>query len=124
MHQQIRTVPKLSPPDLEAFLTVLAHAGVNIEAAGGSDVEQGGEFAFAVAHGQEVDAMAALVGAGYLPRLVDVHVCALGNEPGTLLACITEARALNGSNKVIKDISVGVPDEDGRIRVQIYSEAV
>jgi hypothetical protein len=125
MHQQIRTVPKLSPPDLEAFLTVLADAGINIEAAGGSDVEQGGEFAFAVAHGQERDAMAVLEAAGYLPRLVDVQLCALTDEPGQLLACITEARALNASTgMVIKDISIGRPDADGRIQVQIYSEAV
>ena len=56
MHQQIRTQPTQSPPDLQAFLTVLEEAGINIEAAGGSDIEQGGEFAFAVAHGVEADA--------------------------------------------------------------------
>lgn len=125
MHQQIRTVPRLSPPDLEAFLTVLEGAGINIEAAGGSDVERGGEFAFAVRHGLEREAMAALESMGYEPRLVDVHLCELTNEPGQLLACIAEARSLNVSaGRVIKDIAVGVPNADGLIQVQIYSEDV
>ena len=123
MHQQIRTQPTQSPPDLQAFLTVLEEAGINIEAAGGSDIEQGGEFAFAVAHGVEADALRALKHAGYSPRIVDVSYCALTNEPGQLLGCITGVMTENKqTGRVIKDISVGVPDADGRIQVQVYSE--
>jgi hypothetical protein len=52
VHQQIRSVPALSPPNLADFLTVLADAGINIGGASGSDIESGGEFAFAVHDGQ------------------------------------------------------------------------
>ena len=124
MHQQIRTKPVKSPPDLKAFLTVLEQAGINIEAAGGSDIEKdGGEFAFAVAHGREQDAMKALVDAKYSPRLEDVDVCWMTNDPGQLLACVARAAAKNAkSGRVIKDFAIGVPDSHGRIPVQIYSE--
>ena len=123
MHQQIRTVPAKSPANLQEFLQVLVDAGINIEAAGGSNIEQGGEFAFAVAHGQEEGALIALKHEGYAPRLVDVTYCALTNEPGQLLACITGVTTNNNEHgRVIKDIVVGVPDDDGRIQVQVYSE--
>jgi hypothetical protein len=123
MHQQIRTVPAKSPPDLRAFLAVLEKAGVNIEAAGGGDVERGGEFAIAVAHGAEDHAMAVLRRAGYQPRLVDVDNYALANSPGQLLASVAEVAAKNAqSGLVIRDVSIGVPDDEGRIQVQIYSE--
>ena len=122
MHQQIRTVPAMSPPNLQEFLQVLLDAGINMEAAGGSNIEQGGEFAFAVAHGQEEEALIALKHKGYAPRLVDVTHCALTNEPGQLLACITDVTTSNNEHgRVIKDIVLGVPDEDGRIQIQIYS---
>lgn len=123
MHLQIRTVPALSPASLEELLQVLEGAGINIEAAGGSDVEFGGEFAFAVAHREEDHAMAVLQDAGYRPRLVEVASCALTNEPGQLASCIASIAANNRiSGLGIKDIAVGVPDEEGRIQVQIYSE--
>lgn len=124
MHQQIRTTPARSPANLAELLAVLADAGINIEAAGGGDVEQGGEFALAVAHGQEEAALAVLRGERYKPRLVDVHHCLLANKPGELLRCITEAATANVSRGYsIKDIAVGVPDRKGRIQVQVYSEA-
>jgi hypothetical protein len=124
MHLQIRTAPRLSPPNLEAMLGVLKAGGFNIEAVGGSDVERGGEFAFAVAHGQENRAMAALRKAGYKPRKVVVPTCALTNEPGQLFSCIAGIAADNAKKGlVIKDIAIGVPDAEGRIQVQVYSEA-
>ena len=49
MHkQQLRGLAEQSPADLAAYLAVLAEQGINIIAAGGGDVENGGEFAFAV----------------------------------------------------------------------------
>jgi hypothetical protein len=124
MHQQIRTVPAMSPPDLQAFLALLANAGINLEAAGGSDVENGGEFAFAVAHGQEDEAIALLEQAGYHPRLVDVDVFPVTNDPGQLLECVAKVAARNAhAGRVIKDIALGVPEDVGLpMRVQIYSE--
>lgn len=123
MHLQIRSVPAQSPPNLAAFLKVLADADINLAGASGSDVESGGEFAFAVEDGQEEAAMAALMAADYHPRLVEPKICRLEDSPGQLLACITEAIAENeGTGRVIKDILVGAQKEDGMIVVQVYSE--
>lgn len=133
MHKQIRVVPARSPADLQAFLEVLAAARINIDAAGGSNLEQGGEFAFAVTDGQEVDAIAVLRDAGYQPRELDDAVeteareffttCWMTDEPGQLLACVASVTTANaGSGRVIKDLSIGKPRADGMIPVQIYSE--
>ena len=133
MHLQIRAIPAKSPADLKAFLEVLARAEINIEAAGGSNLEQGGDFAFAVAHGQEEEAIRVLEKEGYQPRRFeneivnddgsDVTTCWMTNEPGQLLKCVAAATEANqASGRVIKDLSIGVPDADGRIPVQIYSE--
>lgn len=122
MHAQIRSAPVASPPDLEAFLTVLEDAGVNIVAAGGGNVERGGEFAFAVEHGEEERAIGILEEHGYHPRLVEVKTCWLTNEPGQLRRCVAEVHADNReAGRVIEDIAIGVADEEGRIPVQIYS---
>lgn len=124
MHKQIRTQPAKSPADLGAFLAVLKAGNVNIEAAGGGDVEHGGEFVFAVKHGQENHAAQVLTDAGYHPRIVDVDHCELDHKPGALLDCVAGVKAKNaGLGRVIRDISIGVPDAQGRIQVQIYSEA-
>jgi hypothetical protein len=123
VHQQIRSVPALSPPNLADFLTVLADAGINIGGASGSDIESGGEFAFAVQDGQEDAAMAALKAANYQPRLVEPKRCLLEDSPGQLLACITEAIAENeGTGRVIRDILIGAQPEDGLVVVQVFSE--
>ena len=133
MHKQIRVVPARSPADLKAFLEVLAPAGINIVAAGGSNVEQGGEFAFTVSHGQEADALNLLRDAGYQPRELDESVesedgavfttCWMPDNPGQLLACVTSVTDANAaSGRVIKDLSIGAPRADGMIPVQIYSE--
>jgi hypothetical protein len=129
MHAQIRSKPTMSPADLAAFLQVLSDAGINIAAAGGSDIESGGEFGFALEHpeGDESaydEAEQLLRDRGYDPRRVEVVSCALDNEPGTLLRCIRKAVDANqGTDRRIRDIAVGVPDADGRIQVQVYSEA-
>jgi hypothetical protein len=123
MHLQIRTKPALSPPDLAAFLTVLAENEVNMLSAGGCDIEAGGEFIFSVEHDTERDVMAILERAGYEPQLVEVEVCAVADEPGQLLECITAIREQNVlAGRVIRDITVGVPDADGRLQVQVYSD--
>ena len=123
MHLQIRTKPAASPADLQAFLTVLAEANVNILAAGGGDVEAGGEFAIAVAHGEEEATMAILRKKGYKPRKVEVEHAWLTNEPGQLLGCVAGVTQKNGKlGRHIRDVSLGAPDADGRIPVQVYSE--
>jgi hypothetical protein len=121
MHQQIRVAPVRSPADLIALLQVLKDGNVNIEAAGGSDIEGKGEFAFAVKDGEEANAMAVLKEGRYKPVILDVHHCALTDEPGQLLECIQQTAEKNQlAGRWIRDIAVGVPDEEGRIQVQIY----
>ncbi|HEX5827292.1 MAG TPA: hypothetical protein VFY23_07215 [Candidatus Limnocylindrales bacterium] len=126
MHkQQLRVEPTKSPADLAALLDVLKAADINILAAGGSDVERGGEFAFAVDHEMEETALRVLEKAGYRPRIVEIDYCAIANRPGALHECILEvARKNQESRKVIRDISVGVADGDGNVQVQVYSEYI
>ena len=122
MHQQIRTVPAKSPADLAELLRVLKDHDVNLIAAGGGDVERGGEFAFAVAHGDEAAAMQVLKDEGYVPRLVDVEHEVLDDRPGQLHRFVAKVAQENRRRGyVIRDVSVGVPDSEG-IPVQIYSE--
>lgn len=131
MHLQVRLKPATSPPDVELLLRRLKDAGVNLRGVGGSDVEFGGEFAFAVDDGQEDRAKAALdehpkyhyrvLEAGVDPGLT---LCWLENVPGSLHACLADVATANmDSGRIIRDMLIGVP-EDGRIPVQIYSEEV
>ncbi len=131
MHQQIRSVPKTSPPDLERFLRVLREANINLVAAGGGNLELGGEFAIVPAHDDSERAMQVLTDAGYHPRLLeadngDFKLCWLSNTPGQLHECIADATTDNmRDGKVILDILVGVEvDDQGRIPVQVYSVEV
>ena len=135
MHAQARSKPAKSPADLAAFLEVLANAGINVESASGSNIEQGGEFAFGLEHdpgdnGPYENAVSVLEGAGYIVRVVDsetdpaLHTDMIDNVPGKLLDAVRAAVDKNaGTGRVIKDIAVGSPDPvTGLIRVQIYSE--
>lgn len=124
MHQQIRlAVPRSSPPNLEPVLQVLKDAGINIIAVGGSNLEHGGEFGFAVDHDRQDAALQALRNARLRPRIVDVTVCLLDNRPGALLECISEAnRSHRPGGRLIRDIAVGIPDDEGRVPVQVLFE--
>jgi len=124
MHQQIRlAVPADSPPNLEKVLQVLEDEGINIIAVGGSNVEHGGEFSFAVDHEKQDAALEVLRGARLRPRLVEVTVCLLENRPGALRDCITSANRGHRPDRLIRDIAVGVPDADGRTPVQLYFDS-
>jgi hypothetical protein len=131
MHLQIRAVPMTSPPDLARFLGVLKEAGVNLVAAGGGNLELGGEFACVPEHGQEDLAMDALRAAKYRPTLIEVggpalRLCWLTDEPGQLWSCISEAAEINlAEGRVIADVLVGTErDDQGRVPVQVYSVEV
>ena len=128
MHLQIRSNPALSPPDVEKLLGRLADAGVNLVAAGGSNVEGGGEFAFAVGHDHQAKAIQVLTQHKYKHRVLDsdsddaLTLCWLQDKPGELRVCIAKAKAKNhGSNRKIHDILIGVATDEG-IPVQVYSE--
>jgi hypothetical protein len=128
MHQQIRVVPARSPANLPELLSVLAEAGFNLASAGGSEIENGGEFAFGFEHAEDDEAeyeraITVLEAERYKPRRVDVDVCLLTNEPGQLLECITGIAQQNVQlGRSNREIAVGVPNADGLIQVQVYSE--
>jgi hypothetical protein len=134
MHLQIRLYPKASPPDVEKVLGQLAAAGINLVGIGGSDVEFGGELAVVPEDGQEDQAMEVL--AAYHPRQLHVDdpdsgltLCVVDNEPGALHRCLQDAASENLTRGwIIRDILIGVPDEDeraaGKIPVHIFSEVV
>jgi hypothetical protein len=123
MHQQVRLSPALSPPDLARVLEIVADAGINIVAVGGSNLEHGGEFAFSVEDDATTQKVVDLLRSkGYKPRLADVELFWLTNQPGQLLAKVREVAAGNkASGKAIQDIAIGPPGPDGRVRVEIYS---
>ena len=134
MHLQVRLVARSSPPDVEKVLGRLARAGINLVGIGGSDVEFGGELAIVPEHDQEDRAMEVL--APYKPRLLRVDdpesglkLCEVTNEPGALHRCLQEVAEANlAEGRIIRDILIGVPDEDQRgsgvIPVHVYSEVV
>jgi hypothetical protein len=124
MHQQIRVVvPISSPPNLATVLEVLERARINIVAVGGSNVEHGGEFGFAVDHAQQIAAEEALQKAHIRHRVVDVEECVVENRPGALLECVRDANQRHRpSGRFIRDIAIGIPDVNGRVMVQIFYE--
>ena len=132
MHLQVRLKPATSPPDVEQLLRRLKEANVNLRGVGGSDVEFGGEFAFAVDDGHEGRAKAALdADPPYRYRVLEdgvdpeLTVCWLENAPGALHACLEGIASANLDNgRIIRDMLIGVPGADGRVPVQIYSEEV
>ena len=134
MHQQVRTTSTKSGsgspgPGAMAdeggivdILQILGDAGVNLQTAGGRDLDRGGEFVFAVHHEDEDDgpgeeAAALLRERGYgTARTVHVHECSVADEPGGLLGCIQDIERTDGP---VYEIFVGTPDADGSITVQI-----
>ena len=130
MHKQFRVVPIASPPDVEKLLGRIKDADLNIAGVGGGNVEFGGEFVFAVDHGQEDRTEDVLNEHGYTYRLFDkdehpeLTVCTLENVPGALHACVAEIASANlGAGRIIRDIVIGL-DEDGSIAAQVFSEEV
>jgi hypothetical protein len=130
MHKQFRVVAVSSPPDIEKLLRRLKDANVNIAGAGGSNVEYGGEFAFAVDDGQEDLTIEVLERHDYPYRLFEHKVnpeltlCWLENTPGSLHACIAAVAAENlEKGRIIRDVLIGVPSDEG-VPAQVFSEQV
>jgi len=121
VHQQIRTEPTLSPPDVEKLLSVLKKADVNIVAVGGGGLEHGGKIVFACddedGEDQTQRAVERLAKEGYAIELVTkgmneqgyLHVGAMRNRKGELAREIRAARKAAGAGYVVEDVAVGVP---------------
>jgi hypothetical protein len=144
MHQQVRMSTKKtgsgSPGpgakwddegSLEDILTILRDADVgldlNLQAAGGRDLDDGGDFVFAVHHGEKDDdryaqaAVELLENNGYAPRIVPVHTCVVSDERGNLLECIQDAQRAQGD---VYEIFVGTKGDYDGIPIQITSREV
>jgi hypothetical protein len=135
MHQQVRTSIKKSGSGpsrgpgaawddsggLVDILTTLRDARVNMQAAGGRDLDEDGEFVFAVHHedgdeGRTEEAAQLLRDVGYDARAVRAYDCSVADEPGGLLGCIQRVEETDGP---VYEIFVGTPDREGRITVQL-----
>jgi hypothetical protein len=144
MHQQVRMSTKKtgsgSPGpgakwddegSLEDILTILRDADVgldlNLQAAGGRDLDEGGEFVFSVHHGEKDDdhyaeaAVKLLEDEGYAPRIVPVHTCVVTDQRGNLLACIQDAQERQGP---VYEIFVGTQGDYDGIPIQVTSREV
>ena len=132
MHQQVRTSTTRSggvgamaqPGSVVDILQILVDEGVNLQTAGGRDLDGRGEFVFAVHHDEgddEPDRRAAelLKKHGYRARVVKVHQCDVSDEPGGLLGCIQRVEESEGP---VYEIFVGTPGERG-IPVQITTRS-
>jgi hypothetical protein len=135
MHLQMRAKPVNSPPDVELLLRRLFDANVNLQAVGGSDVEFGGELVI-VPHDDDVQkARDELARWNYPFREFNkdddngLDLCEVGDQPGGLHGCLKEVAQKNlERGRIIRDITVGVADDDQRERgvipVHIFSEEV
>ncbi|MEX1173383.1 MAG: hypothetical protein WEG56_12325 [Chloroflexota bacterium] len=117
---------------LSEILRVLEGAGFNLRAAGGRAIELGGDFSYWVDprrdtdgnlidrdHDEATQAAADLVTAeGFDTHIVEVHARLLSDEPGALRAFVDEVR---DAGALIEEVSVGTPDPDGRIPVQVFT---
>jgi hypothetical protein len=135
MHLQMRTAPVSSPPDVELLLRRLKDDGVDLQAVGGSNVEFGGELAIVPKDEHEDQARATLQRFNYPFREIHVDedagldLCEVGDSAGGLHACLKDIAQKNlERGRIIRDITVGVPDDDQRSRgvipVHIFSEEV
>jgi hypothetical protein len=139
MHQQVRTSTRKRQEDpnspsgaaapqggIVEILEILYEADFNLRAAGGRNLDRGGEFVFAVDHGEHddgtpddapgEDAAQRLRDRGYQARTVLVHTCIVDDKPGSLLACIRNTIVAEGP---IDEIHVGTSEEDRRVPIQI-----
>ena len=135
MHQQIRSEPRLSPPDVGQFLEKLAKAGVNIVAVGGGSIEHGGKVAVACHAGGEggrddLEKAKAALGK-YKYEIVEegmndsgyLHVGAMRDKEGELAREIRAAIKSAGTGYIVEDVALGVPyKEDGELvfPVQVF----
>jgi hypothetical protein len=133
MHQQVRTTTTKSGSGspgpgamadeggIADILHILVDAGVNLQSAGGRDLDRDGDFVFSVHHegedeGPAEEAARLLQEQGYGARTIHAHTCSVADEPGGLLGCIERIERTDGA---VYEIFVGTPDADGGIPVQI-----
>ena len=140
MHVQARSAPALSPPDLVAFLQVLAadeesgRDAINIEGVTGSAVEEdGGRLVFTVTHGRAREAHERLTDAHYVVEwTTDLYAEKIPpnqgsgvsqenpNRPGVLLGIVRRAKEhVDAGGRGIDTLLIGeFTDKPGRFFCQ------
>ena len=134
MHQQVRTSPtRTGGPGADAerggvteILRILRDAEVNLQTAGGRDLDRKGEFVIAVHHDDDdpdrpgEEAAELLRQNGFTDaRTVKIRTCDVRDEPGGLHGCIQRIEAEEG--EPIYEIFVGAGDETVPIQVTTRS---
>jgi hypothetical protein len=145
MHVQARASTAASPPDLAAFLRVLApnvDAGrdaINVEGGGGSGVELDGKFVFVVTHGRFREAWDRMQEDGYTCEWTrDLYAERVPsdeaqggapqdqdpNQPGVLLGVVERAKTSDiAGGRNIDTVLIGAfTDEPGRFFIQVTFE--
>jgi hypothetical protein len=123
VHIQAKATPSASPPDLEAFFTLLSEpatpdhpdrVAINIEGISGDDMETGGEIYFSFDHDRQADVGAWLAEKGFTKiEFMDAEQghffqAVIEDAPGQLLGAIRDATTQNlAAGKIIKSIVVG-----------------
>ena len=120
MHQQVRTSPtRTGGPGADAerggiteILRILRDADVNLQTAGGRDLDRNGEFVIAVHHddddpdGPGEAAAELLRSSGFKDaHTVKIRNCDVRDEPGGLLGCIERIQTEEG--EPIYEIFIG-----------------
>lgn len=138
MHLQARARTQKSPPDVVAFLKVLAGVDpeadpINVEGVTGSGVEEGGHLVFAVTHGRERDAHDRLKKSGYrcqwtkdlyaemIPPDQAANQDPDPNQPGVLLGIVERARGSGiAAERPIHELMLGAfTGESGKFFAQV-----
>lgn len=116
---------------LVQILAILEEHGFNLRGASGRMIELDGVFAWRVAQrfdddGQAIDdddddatlkAAEIVNGAGFDTTAFEVEHETLTDEPGALRAFVEH---INEHGGMVEELSVGTPDDDGRIPVQAW----
>jgi hypothetical protein len=136
MHQQVRTSPTRTggpgadaePGGVTEILRILRDADVNLQTAGGRDLDQKGEFVFAVHHDDDDPDRPAQEAAELLQREgftdarpVFVRSCDVRDEPGGLLGCLERIETEEG--EPIYELFVGT-SEDKVVPIQVTTRSM
>lgn len=134
MHQQVRTSTIKTATNDDAaekegslvdILSILK--GVNLRSAGGSNLDEGGEFVFSVHHDEgddSADERAAdlLRRKRYEPTVYKVEYCLVDDREGALLECLQSKETELG--EPIVEVHVLTSEPDGRVPVQIVTRSM
>ncbi|MFL5778261.1 MAG: hypothetical protein ACJ761_04900 [Chloroflexota bacterium] len=119
--EAVEPTTRAEPGALIELLQLLRDNDFNLKTAGGSRIETGGEFVFALDDDEDEGAperAAALINerSEWHARIVEPFHCHTKDQPGGLLECLEKIRA---EGLAVDEIFVGTPEGNGEIPVQI-----